>query len=551
MQFTPRDYQTEAVDSTMNYLRKAKGSPLIELPTGSGKSLVQAMLCQKVAGWGKRAIILQPSRELTEQNVAKLKALAPELSVGIYSASLRSKQSEADFVYATIGSVVDKECELGERSMVIVDECHLIPRGDGGQYNKFLRQLKALNPKARMIGMTATPYRLDNGSIIGTGLPFEGVSYRLPVGRLLDEGHLAPLLSKNVLGVDTSGLRRSGWDFKGSDLSDLFMGNVRESVRETVAIASSEGRKSCLVFCSGVDHAAAVARYIEWELTGEKVGVVTGDTLPLERAQLIADFRSGRLRWLVNCNVLTTGFDAPNVDLISVMRATLSAGLFSQICGRGLRTSPGKTDCILLDFGGNVKRHGAIDDPDYGNKPKPEAGKGEAVMKVCPCCGSQAYAASRECGCGYQFPAPQINVDSSADSVNDVMNATAKNPWTEVKVAEAKYFRHSKEGKPDSLRVIYKAEGKEGQLFAPEYSEWLCIEHEGVARDMAEAKWNKLSRNHCPDTVYEALTLADAGALAVPDKILVKQDGKYWRLKLPRTVKRPPFIELPDLEAPF
>ena len=359
--FTPREYQTEAVNATMGYLRKCKGSPLIELPTGSGKSLVQAMLCQKASEWGKRAIVLQPSKELVEQNVAKLKALAPELSVGIYSASLRSKQAEADFVYATIGSVVDKECELGERSMAIVDECHLIPKGEGGQYNKFLRQLKELNPKARMIGMTATPYRLDNGSIIGTGLPFEGVSYRLPVCRLLDEGHLAPLLSKRVLEVDTSGLRRSGWDFKSSDLSELFMGNVRESARETVAIASTEGRKSCLVFCSGVDHAIAAAGYIG-ELTGERVGIVTGDTLPLERAQIISDFRSGKLRWLVNCNVLTTGFDAPNVDLISVMRATLSAGLFSQICGRGLRTSPGKSDCILLDFGGNVARHGAIDD---------------------------------------------------------------------------------------------------------------------------------------------------------------------------------------------
>ncbi len=553
MQFKPREYQQEAVDSLTGFLRKCKGDPILELPTGAGKSWIIAMICRQLSSWGCRAVILQPSKELVEQNVAKLKSLCPELSIGIYSASLRSKQGEADFVFATIGSVVGKEVELGERQLVIVDEAQCIPAGEGGQYNEFRRELKSMNPKMRMVGLTATPYRLDSGPIVGSGLPFDSLAYKLPLGRLLDEGYLTPLKSISVSQVDTSGLRKQGWDYNKTEMSMLFEDNVTQSVKETVDVANAQGCKSCLCFASGVDHAEKVKSQIE-TMTGERVEVVTGETLPLERSQIIADFQAGRLRWLVNVNVLTVGFDSPNVDLIAVMRATLSAGLFSQICGRGLRLFDGKDVCYLLDFGGNVARHGAIDDDDYGNKPKRASeGNGEAVMKQCPCCGSPCYAASRECLCGFMFPPPATNVESRADGVNDVMNATAdlKGGWIEVPISEVLYFTHRKEGKPDSMRVVYKAEKSGNEVFAAEYSDWYCFEHTGGARKMAERKWAGLTRNHCPDTTYEALRLADAGALAKPDKIAVKQEGKFWRVKLPKNLKKPEFVELPEIEAPF
>ena len=553
MKITPRAYQQEAFDAAIDYLHKTNGDPVLDLPTGSGKSVIVAMLCQRLADWGVRAVILQPSKELLEQNVARAKQLCPDLSIGVYSASLRSKQKDADFVFATIGSVVNKEHELGERSLIIVDECHLIPSGDGGQYNTFRQQLRALNPKLRMIGLTATPFRLDSGPIVGDSMPFTGLAYKLPVRRLLDEGHICGVKSVSVSKIDTSGLRRSGWDYNKSDLQDLFGENVGQSVSETVKVAEATGAKSCLCFASGIEHAWSVKSHIE-TMTNERVEVVTGETLPLERSQTIADFKAGRLRWLVNCDVLTTGFDAPNVDLIAVMRATLSAGLFAQIVGRGMRNAPGKDVCYLLDFGGNVARHGAIDDEDYGNKPKKGAeGSGEAIMKSCPCCGALCYAASRECGCGFQFPKPMVNVEAKADSLNDVMNATAgpKKGWAEVPIAEVLYFTHRKEGKPDSMRIVYKAQKIGDEIFAQEYSEWVCLEHDGPARKMAEKKWAELSLNHCPDTTCEALKLADAGALAKPSKIAVKQDGKYWRVKLPKNLKKPPYVEFPEMEAPF
>jgi len=553
MSFEPRPYQKESVGRLLKSLGNTVGNMLVEAPTGSGKSWMIAMVCKTISKWGYRAVILQPSKELVEQNSSKLKELCPDLSVGIYSASLRSKQKGADFVFATIGSVVEKEHELGQRHLLIVDEAHLIPEHDGGQYNNFRRNLKSMNPSLRMVGFTATPYRLDCGPIVGQGLMFDGFAHRIPLSLLLQEGYLTPLKSISVSQVDTSGLRRSGWDFNKGEMSSLFVDNVGLSCRETIDVAEAKGAKHCLIFSSGVDHAEKVRYQIE-TLTGEQVGIVTGETLPLERSQIIADFQAGRLRWLVNVNVLSVGFDSPNVDLIAVMRSTLSAGLFSQICGRGLRLHPGKDVCYLLDFGQNVARHGAIDDPDYGNKPKPDSnGKGEAVRKACPCCGELCYAATRECSCGFMFPLPEANIESKADSVNSVMNATAgaNNGWMKVEVEDVKYFTHRKEDKPDSLRIIYKAKKKEGEMFSAEYSIWCCIEHGGKATAVAKKTWSSLSLNHFPGSTFEAVKLADAGALAVPPEIMVKQRGKFWEVKLPSNLKKPPFIELPEVEPPF
>lgn len=214
---------------------------------------------------------------------------------------------------------------------------------------------------------------------------------------------------------------------------------------------------------------------------------------------------------------------------------------------------PGKDVCYLLDFGSNVARHGAIDDEDYGNKPVAASdGSGEAVLKTCPCCGESCYAASRECSCGFLFPPPPPKVEDRADGVNSVMNATAGNGgWMEVDVNEVKYFTHRKEGKPDSLRIVYKGEKSEGQMFGAEYSIWCCIEHPGKAGQMAKKTWSNLSVFHFPETTFEAIRLADAGALAVPPKIMVKQDGKFWRVKLPTNLEKPEWFELPEVEAPF
>ena len=546
MLINPREYQQEAHDATFSYLKKAKGHPVIEMPTGSGKSVVIAMMLKTMASIGYRAIILHRSKELVQQNMERFKQLCPDLSIGAYSASMGERQVEPDFVFATIQSVAEKALQFGQRNAVFVDECHQISVSENSQYQTFLRELKLANPGVRMIGLTATPYRLDNGPICGDGMPFDGLSYRVPVRLLLDEGHITPLESLSCSRVDTSSLRKSGWDFNKQEMASLFGDITETTVQETILCAKAKGTTSNLIFTSGIEHAEKVQAVIEKE-TGDRVGIITGDTLPLERSTTLADFKEKRIKWLVNCDVLTTGFDAPCVDLIAVMRATESAGLFSQICGRGMRLYPGKEVCYLLDFGGNVERHGPIDSDEYGHKKAKEKGNGQAPIKSCPSCGDECPAGARECGCGFQFPPPQLNVESQADGVNDVMEATAASAWTQVEVAEVKYFLHRKEGKPDSVRVIYKAKKGDKEIFAPEYSDWWCFEHEGVARSMCIEKWNKHSHNPCPETTAEALMLMEAGAVAEPKYIMVKQDGKWWRVKTPRTLDKPVKLSLEDL----
>jgi DNA repair protein RadD len=551
MKITPRPYQQESHDRLFKFLKNAKGHPVLEMPTGSGKSVVIAMICNSLNSIGYRAIILQRSGELIGQNMERLKSLSPELSIGAFSASLKSREVAPDFVFATIQSVADKALQFGQRNAIIVDECHQISVSENSQYQTFLRDMKQVNTGCRMIGLTATPYRLDNGPIVGDGMPFDGLAHRVPMKTLLDSGAICPLVSTAVSQIDTSGVRKSGWDYNKADVSSLFMDSVQSSCSETVSVADAKGAKSCLLFGTSIDHVNAIAENITG-ITGQAVGVITGDTLPLERASILADFKTRRLRWLVNCDVLTTGFDAPNIDLISVMRATLSAGLFSQICGRGMRTYEGKDQCWLLDFGGNVERHGPIDSEDYGHKKaKLTDGSGIAPVKTCPSCGDQDVPASaRECTCGFMFPEREVSVNHNADDQNAVMEATGGSPWAEIEVDEIKYLLHRKEGKPDSMRVVYRAK-KGDEMFAAEFSDWWCFEHEGVARKMAVEKWVKHSNNPCPETAFEAIVLADAGALAEPKKIAVKQRGKYWTVKTPSRLEKPPYIYHEDEEAPF
>jgi DNA repair protein RadD len=217
-----------------------------------------------------------------------------------------------------------------------------------------------------------------------------------------------------------------------------------------------------------------------------------------------------------------------------------------------MRLFEGKTNCLLLDFGGNVERHGPIDSDDYGVKKKEKGdGTGEAPRKTCPSCGLILPAGVRECGCGFLFPEPKSKVESKADGENEVMGATAS--WIKMEVNEVFYSLHDKPGKTPSMKVTYRCKDGDG-VIGPTYQAWWCVEHTGFARSKALDEWTRHSNSPCPDTAYEAVTLADEGALAVPENIMVKQDGKYWRVKTPKRMEKPERVyleEYSDEDLPF
>jgi DNA repair protein RadD len=532
--FQLREYQQRAVDSAWQYLCTRTGNPAISSPTGSGKSVYVAELARRaVKDFRGRVVVLQHRKELIEQNAEKVRAFLPDVSVGIYSAGLKSKDLESDVILAGIQSVYRKGLDLGQRHLVIVDEAHLVPASDDGMYQQFLSDLRMACPKYRMVGLTATPYRLENGLIYGHGKQFDDLCCEIGVAELINAGYLCPITSQPVTEVDTSGLKHRGGEFVRGTMESLFESHVTEAIDEIWDLVESTNRRSVLVFCSGVNHAEHAAEYLT-QISGQECGVVTGDTLPIERAGILARFGAGDLRFVFNVDVLTTGFDAPRIDCIAALRATESAGLWAQMLGRGLRKHPSKEYCLVLDFGGNLQRHGPIDAPDYGKREKPKSGGSDAPVKVCPNCQEECPLSARECSCGFLFPAPKINHESTADSESAVLMEQLKpERWLVTGINWAIHTKVSGGETSRTLRVDYQCEPEDaigGNLESKVISEWVCLEHEGFARTKAMKWWQARSLSPVPETIDEAITLHSCLAVADTTAITTKKEGKYYRI---------------------
>ena len=527
-----RDYQRETVDAIFGCLRTHGGNPVAVLPTGAGKSLVIAELArQAVERWQGRVIVLAHRKELLEQNADKLQKLLPWHHIGIYSAGLGRREIESDIVCAGIQSIYKKACDVGARHLVLVDEAHLVPHSGEGMYQKFLTDLREINPRCRLVGLTATPYRTGSGELCRPDGIFSRVACEVGIPRLIRDGYLSPITSTPAAGsVDTSGLHIRGGEYIAGEVEQLFGKEATTQAACQEIVVKCGGRWSVLIFAAGVDHASDVAARIT-NLTGERCGVVTGETMALERWNILCDFRNGRLRWLVNVDVLTTGFDAPCVDAIAVLRATCSPGLFAQICGRGFRIAKGKFDCLILDFGENIKRHGPLDDPEYGKTAErrgDQQSAGEAPVKQCPNCQAENLLSARECSCGWQFPDPGPRHGAQAEQEAAILAAQqAPIEWL-VEACSARLWT-SKSGSR-TLRVDYECQQEGGGNLTREViSEWVCLEHDGFAGEKARKWW----RERCSEsvaTIAEAERLWNAGAVATPQRITTRRDGRWWRV---------------------
>ena len=513
---TLRPYQTAAIDAIYRYYEAHAGNCLITIPTAGGKSLVMATFVEGVlkAFPDQRILIVTHVRELIEQNHAELLRLWPDAPAGIYSAGLKQRDIGARILFAGIQSIHKRVYDVQQCDLVLIDEAHLIPRSSNTMYRRFLDGLKRLNPALKVIGLTATPYRLDSGRLHeGEGAIFTDIAYEVSVRELIDAGYLSQLISRRmVTELDLSGVGTRAGEFVAKELEAAIDKDVitQSAVDEIFQCAAN--RKSWLIFCAGVDHAFHVRDAVRSR--GVSCETIVGDTPGAQREAIIQDFKAGRIQCLTNANVLTTGFNAPAVDLIAMLRPTNSAGLYVQIVGRGCRQAPGKTDCLVLDFAGNIERHGPID----AIKPKtPKAGEGgEAPTKDCPQCGAAVHASVRECPhCGNQFAAPQIKLDSKASALDIVSGGPPE--W--VPVTRVSYARHEKLGKPPSLRVDYWS-----GLIA--HSEWVCVEHQGYARQKAVSWWaNRAPGVALPRRVDEALALAQR--LKCPQQIAVRPSGRF------------------------
>ncbi len=517
-----RQYQQDAIDATYAYLRAGTGNPCIVIPTGGGKTPILATICSDAVNkWSGRVMVVTHVKELLEQAADKIRTIAPDVPVGIYSAGLGRRDLDYAVTIAGIQSIYKRADEVGAIDLVIIDEAHLIPPDGEGMYRQFLRDLKARVPHLRVIGLTATPYRMKSGDLCGPGNMLDDVSYEVGVRDLITQGFLCPLRSKaGAMKADTSNLHTRAGEFIAAEVDELMSEHelVQAACAEIVAIG--EFRKSALLFCSSVEHCLQVRDTIQG--LGEECGIVTGATHADERAATLERFKTGDLKYLANVNVLTTGFDAPNIDLIALLRPTLSPGLYYQMVGRGFRTFEGKKDCIVLDYGENVMRHGPVDAIKI-RKPG-EPGSGEAPAKECEQCQALIHAGIAICPeCGFVFPKNVVRHAAIADN-GGVMSGDKVR--TVYPVTETTYHIHIKRG-DESAPLTMRVEYKTG--FHAWEKEWVCFDHDGYARAKAEAWWKRRSDLPVPDSVEDAVKLARLEQLAETFEITVeKTAGKKY-----------------------
>lgn len=560
-----REYQREAEEAIFDYWAEEAGNPLVVKATGTGKSLTMASLTKRLlAGWpDMRICVITHVAELIEQNFLELVGIWPLAPAGIYSAGLGRRDAHAQIIFAGIQTVHNKAAEIGHVDVLLVDECHLIPFAQNTMYRRFIDALRLINPDMKIVGLTATPYRLDSGRLDeGDDRLFDRVVYDYGIAAGIADGYLCRLSSfPTATEYDLRGVGKLGGDYKQGALQHAVDkdGVNRAAVEETVTKGAD--RRSWLLFCAGVDHALHIRDAIrEHGITCE---TITGETPKEERRQIIADFKSYKLRALTNNSVLTTGFNHRGVDLIAFMRPTLSVSLYVQMAGRGTRPlyAPGypldtreeriaaiaaspKKNCLVLDFAKLVNKHGPV---DMVQPKTPGKGDGDAPIKICPQestdvngqlgCGEKVHASARVCpGCGFQFPEndkPKI----SATATEAPILSKAEPMWRQVKSRTFR-FHEGKGEKPPTVKCTF-------MVGMTAMSTWLCPEHGGFATSKADRWWLQHGgQRPFPRSVMDWLERQNE--LLETAEICIEPNGRYYNVKecRPGTARAEPVAEI-------
>jgi DNA repair protein RadD len=400
-----------------------------------------------------------------------------------------------------------------------------VPHAGDGMYRSLIDSLRQLEPTLRVCGFTATPYRLDSGRLDeGDGKIFDEAVFTYGIAEGIHDGYLSPLSSKaTTTKIDVSGVAVRGGEFASGALEDAADDATVIGAAVDEIIKRGHDRRSWLLFCCGVRHAQHIGEALRQRCV--TAATVTAETPTDERDRIIADFRTGALRALTNVNVLTTGFNVPAVDLIAMLRPTLSTGLYVQMVGRGTRKADGKTDCLVLDFANNVWRHGPVDQADgvRGNGGDTSVKVDTVAAQRCPDCGELNALRAAECVCcGHEFPREQPK-PKHATIADWTPILGGQSDW--LPVTEVSFRLHTKfndPSAPPSLRVEYLCG------LSP-YSEYISLQRTGYAREMAERWWFAMG-GRFPVPHIVAQTLQRASELSEVLAIVVARDGKFWRV---------------------
>lgn len=507
-----RYYQEESITSIYQYFSKHPGTkeiknPIVALPTGTGKTVVIAGFLKSAFHYypNQKILILTHVSKLIEQNYEKLMLVWPQAPAGVFSAGLAHKYERdlmSQIVFAGIQSIYKQAEAVGHVDIVIIDEAHLVGNKEGSMYNTFLGNLIKINPYMRVIGLTATPWKLGIGHLTQNGIFTDVcVDYTSTekFNKLIKDGYLCKLIPKQTnMKIDISEVGLKGGEFKENELQQAVNKEAitRKAIEETVKTAKD--REHWLVFTTGIDHAKSVANMLD--IYGIPTGVVHSKLNQKSIDSIIAAHERGEIKALVNVDMLTTGYDSPFIDLIVVLRPTMSPGLWVQMLGRGTRPCAGKIDCLVLDFAGNTSRLGPINNPVIPLKRK-KGNLGTAPVKTCPTCRVYNHATAKFCTeCNTEFTF-QTKITETA-STNELI-AYELPEYKIYEVNHITYAVHKKQNKPDSLRVTYYSKLRM-------FNEWIHFESGPFLFSAAQAWWRKRDRvGYMPNMTAEAIMMID------------------------------------------
>lgn len=521
-----RPYQRLAVNAAVVAL-KADKAALLSLPTGSGKSRIAADAARRAHVAGMRTLVLAPSRELVQQDAAAvMNVTGNTVMPSLACAGLGPVDVDGAVVVATPQTLARRLEQLGHIDLLAIDEAHRLGRKASGQIHKILTELRRRNPKLMLLGLTATPFRLDSGRLIeGEDRLFEEVTYEVKYLDLVAAKFLAPLVGpRNAIErLDVAGLRIVGGDYSQSDLARFDSGGLNDRIADQI-VEQGIKRRSWLVFAVSIDHAEHLAAALVGR--GIDARLLTGRTPSTERKDLVADYKAGKVRCLVGCDVFSTGFDAPAVDLIAIVRPTCSPVWHVQSSGRGTRIAPDKADCLILDFAGNFSRLGPIDAPHVRAKGERTRTDDDAPLtKTCPRCDSIIDVGSTTCPiCEAELGAKPRNTDklSTLAAGHAVIIGAAQ----VLPVCGVAYTLHYKLDRPASLQIRYQVDGYRFRTV----SEWLCCWHPGITGQQARQEWRRRLRPGAPHQI--PVDAAEAAAVASmrlqqPPHVRITRQGDF------------------------
>lgn len=361
----PYDFQKTAIDAALSHALGGD-SPIIDCATGGGKSVIAAVLAERLIAEGKSGVLITcPSRELVVQNVEALRDFTriPPEHVGVHCAALKRKDEKHPIIVGTPQSLSTFPDKWRRRRSLIIDEVHI---GIGDRAKMLPSIIDNMHDEHVRIGLSATPYTLKGGMLhLISGSPFNTLAARISTIELISRGFLSPVRSSIAqLTFDTAGVAiATTGDYDLGALARVCDQEYlnRDVVAETIKRADQEQRQSVMVFAINRQHARHLAE--DFEAQGWPCEYVDGKIDGVSRSAALRRFAAGETRFIVSVAALTTGVNIPRVDMIVLARPTQSTSLYVQMVGRGLRKHPGKEYCRLLDFGANLNLHGRPENP--------------------------------------------------------------------------------------------------------------------------------------------------------------------------------------------